>query len=197
MPKVSEAYTDARRTEIVAAASRCFAEHGFRATQMRDVAKQAGLSTGALYRYFASKEELSRAVVDWIHQNEADLRGQVLGEGTAIEQLERLPARFVQLADASEEQIRLNFRDYGEAATIPFLETAIRNVVVATTDDLEELVREAQAAGDVIADLDPKMTAAALATLIVSVRFARLFGGAFDGAAFTKTLQAMIGGLRP
>jgi AcrR family transcriptional regulator len=197
MPKVTETHTNARRTSIIEAAAQCFAESGFRATQMRDVAKQAGLSTGALYRYFASKEELSQAVVDWLKEQDAAVRAGVLdGEGSALDRLERLPAQLVQLAEASEEQIRRNFRDYGEAATIPFLETAIRDVVVDTIDDLEALIREARDAGDIDPGLDPRMTASALGTLIVSVRFARLFGGTFDGEEFTKTLQAMIAGLR-
>jgi AcrR family transcriptional regulator len=47
----------------VAAALACFAEKGFNATLLDDVAARAGIAKGTLYRYFESKEELFRAVV--------------------------------------------------------------------------------------------------------------------------------------
>ena len=46
------------RSQIVAAAADVFTRDGYVATSMADIAEQAGLSMGGLYRYFASKEEL-------------------------------------------------------------------------------------------------------------------------------------------
>ena len=53
----------ARPAEIVAAALELFAERGFAATKLDDVAARAGVSKGTLYLYFESKEELFKAVV--------------------------------------------------------------------------------------------------------------------------------------
>jgi AcrR family transcriptional regulator len=53
----------ARPEELVAAALALFAEQGFAATRMRDVAKRAGVSKGTAYLYFQSKEDLLRAAV--------------------------------------------------------------------------------------------------------------------------------------
>lgn len=58
MPRLTEENREARRTEIVAAARRCFSRDGFHQTSMPDVAAEAGVSTGAPYRYFSSKEEI-------------------------------------------------------------------------------------------------------------------------------------------
>jgi AcrR family transcriptional regulator len=52
-----------RPAEIAAAALRLFAEQGFAATKLEDVAREAGISKGTLYLYFTTKEELFRAVV--------------------------------------------------------------------------------------------------------------------------------------
>lgn len=46
------------RQRVLEAALALFAERGFEETTMRDVARRAGLATGAAYYYFASKEEL-------------------------------------------------------------------------------------------------------------------------------------------
>ncbi len=54
---------EARPEEILEAALELFAEKGFTATRMQDVAKQAGISKGTLYNYFESKEAIFRNLV--------------------------------------------------------------------------------------------------------------------------------------
>ena len=58
MPRISAERREAKKADIVAAARRCFARDGFHQTSMPDIAAEAGVSTGAPYRYFASKEEI-------------------------------------------------------------------------------------------------------------------------------------------
>ncbi|MGH7043066.1 MAG: TetR/AcrR family transcriptional regulator [Acetobacteraceae bacterium] len=54
---------DARPGEILTAALALFAERGFAATRLEDVARRAGISKGTIYLYFPTKEDLFRAVV--------------------------------------------------------------------------------------------------------------------------------------
>ena len=54
---------DARPGELLAAALDLFVEKGFAATRAEEVARRAGVSKGTLFLYFASKEELFKAVV--------------------------------------------------------------------------------------------------------------------------------------
>jgi AcrR family transcriptional regulator len=54
---------EARPQEIVRAALHLFAERGYAATRLDDVAVEAGISKGTLYLYFENKEALFRAVV--------------------------------------------------------------------------------------------------------------------------------------
>lgn len=54
---------DARPGELLDAALGLFVEKGFAATRAEEVAKLAGVSKGTLFLYFASKEELFKAVV--------------------------------------------------------------------------------------------------------------------------------------
>jgi AcrR family transcriptional regulator len=55
---------DARREQILAAATRAFARSGFAATNLDHVAAEADISRVILYRHFASKADLYRAVLD-------------------------------------------------------------------------------------------------------------------------------------
>lgn len=52
-----------RPKEIIAAALTVFSEHGFARARLDDIAKAAGVSKGALYLYFETKQDLFRAVV--------------------------------------------------------------------------------------------------------------------------------------
>ena len=56
----------ARRAEIVVAAQKCFAEKGLHGASVADIAREAGLSVGQLYRIFASKEAIIEAIVSEI-----------------------------------------------------------------------------------------------------------------------------------
>ena len=55
-----------RRAEIVTAARYCVVRHGFHATSMAEIATQAQMSVGQIYRYFANKEAIVHAIVERI-----------------------------------------------------------------------------------------------------------------------------------
>ena len=62
MPKLKPEVQQARRERILDAAEQCFARAGFHRTTMHDICKEAGVSPGALYVYFDSKEALVNAL---------------------------------------------------------------------------------------------------------------------------------------
>lgn len=63
MPKISDARRAERRQQILDAARRCFHGQGLHATSMNDIIRESGLSAGAVYGYFSSKDELILATV--------------------------------------------------------------------------------------------------------------------------------------
>jgi AcrR family transcriptional regulator len=58
-----QALADARREHILSAARAVFIELGLEAVSMREIAKRAGYTAGAIYSYFASKEEIYGALL--------------------------------------------------------------------------------------------------------------------------------------
>jgi AcrR family transcriptional regulator len=62
-PKFKRRKAD-RPDEIIAAAFEIFAEKGFAAARLDDIAARAGVSKGAVYLYFATKEDIFRAVIE-------------------------------------------------------------------------------------------------------------------------------------
>jgi AcrR family transcriptional regulator len=77
------------RERILEAALELFAERGYGATTMRDVAREAGASLGLAYRYFASKEEFALALyMRLAEESEEWVWGGLVG-GTVAERFER------------------------------------------------------------------------------------------------------------
>lgn len=58
MPKLKKEYLDSRKKEIIGAAWMSFREKGYEKTTIREIANRMGASTGIIYNYFKSKEEI-------------------------------------------------------------------------------------------------------------------------------------------
>ncbi|MDU0200441.1 TetR/AcrR family transcriptional regulator [Paenibacillus sp. MAH-36] len=63
-PKVTQAYKEEKKAVILEGALHCFTEKGFQATTMDDIVRHLGISKGAIYSYFASKEEMYIQMAD-------------------------------------------------------------------------------------------------------------------------------------
>ena len=87
MPKISEERRTERREQILAAARGCFAEHGYEGATVARLEEATGLSRGAIFNYFSSKEELfvelavedARRISDlWVNEGLAAVVQEVL-----------------------------------------------------------------------------------------------------------------------
>lgn len=101
-PKPRSRRKEARPGEIVAAALASFAERGYAATKLEQVAAAAGISKGTIYLYFPTKEDLFRAVVRQavlpnVEAAEADLASYT---GPSADLLRMMAARFLRLLDS-------------------------------------------------------------------------------------------------
>src|SRR5438445_2688875 len=88
---------DARPVEILEAALACFAERGFAATRLEDVAARAGVTKGTLYLYFPGKEELFKAVVRAALIPNLERLEEAAGDAPVAEVLGRLVAVFAEV----------------------------------------------------------------------------------------------------
>ncbi|MEA5075860.1 MAG: helix-turn-helix domain-containing protein [Coriobacteriia bacterium] len=85
------------RAAIMDAALSCFAQNGYDATRIRDIAQEAGVSEGALYRHFPSKEDMASE----LHLQAMSLFGEELIAAARgdepTESLRRMAARVLAL----------------------------------------------------------------------------------------------------
>lgn len=93
---------EARPKDICAAALETFAEKGFAGARIEEIARKAGLSKGAVYLYFPTKEDLFRAVVrDAVSPNLDLVRQTVMATDLPFADLVRtLLPRFAEIVTA-------------------------------------------------------------------------------------------------
>src|SRR6201985_2432154 len=90
MPKTSQDQREPRQHQILDAALACFAENGFHQTGMADIVARSGLSHGAVYLYFQSKDDLIDALAVDRHRQEAMLNAAAAHADDPIEGLRAL-----------------------------------------------------------------------------------------------------------
>lgn len=113
-----------RRGQIVAAARHCVVRHGFHMASMAQIAKQAQMSVGQLYRYFPSKETLIHAIVECIVNRRL---AWLAGGGMHAELPAALALRKLDdsLADADDRALWLEVT--AEATRNPAVAAIVRN----------------------------------------------------------------------
>lgn len=80
MPKVLPGYKQEAKRRIVEGAMKTFFRMGYQKTKMTDIGKDLGVSKGAIYQYFKSKEELFFVVVDHLISQRRKQVMKFLGE---------------------------------------------------------------------------------------------------------------------
>ena len=142
---------DARPGEIVAAALAVFAEKGFAAARLDDIAARAGVSKGALYLYFETKQDLFAAVVrDAVSPNLAAVEALASATDMPFVQVARLLlGRAAEMMIASPvgpvaKMVIAESRNFPDLARVWHDEVVARMLGVLTG-----LIERAQAKGEV------------------------------------------------
>lgn len=140
-----------RPREICAAALQVFAEKGFAAAKLDEIAKRAGVSKGTLYLYFKDKEQLFRAVIrDTVVPNVENMRADLIQTGIPFDQLIRFFfAQFAMIAShvpigAVAKMVVSESRNFPELAKVWHDEVVSKALGTVTA-----LIEMAQAKGEV------------------------------------------------
>ena len=102
------------RERIHAVGLELFDARGYTGTSVRDLAERCGLTSGALYNHYASKDDLLFAIVDRVHDLADEvLSGALLGAGAGADaQLEALASAFTGFHIGRPAATRVANRDY-------------------------------------------------------------------------------------
>ncbi len=160
-----------RREQLIAAAARVIARSGYDAATVRDVAREAGVSTGVIAYYFEGKDDLFAHV---LRSASRAFRARLeSSQDSAKTPRERLLAMAEAATPADEEAVRAHalwIDFWARAARDPALAGLTVRLYDGWRSEIAEAVREGQRAGAFRPDADP-------------AAFARGYAAATDGLA--------------
>jgi AcrR family transcriptional regulator len=170
----------ARPAEILSAALASFAERGFAATRLDEVATRAGVTKGTLYLYFDSKEELFKAVVrqelvPGLERAEAMVAGSAAPSLDLLEQLVRTFARIIASPLGAIPKLVLT-----EAGNFPDLARFYRDAVV---DRGRALLRKVIERGVAAGELRPVDIENTVMCIVAPMLLAALWRHSFERQA--------------
>lgn len=140
------------RADVLRAAVELFIEQGYDATSVADVARRLGLAKSALYHHFDSKEELLAIALDTaLGGLESVLAEPGAKEGPAIDRLRHVVRGAVEILADNLPEVTLLLRVRGNSST----EIAALERRRVFDQRVTEIVTDAQAQGDIRADIAP------------------------------------------
>ncbi|RDI54171.1 TetR/AcrR family transcriptional regulator [Nocardia mexicana] len=198
MPRVSEEHLERRRQQILDAAQQCFARKGFHATSMQDVFAESGMSAGAVYRYFKSKDELIAALAA---DATALLRGVMEGvihddplpEPVAV--VRALTEEIARLAEAGG-RVRLAPHAWALALTDDTVNGYVRTAMGMLRERWREYADRMRDAGWLPADADTGAVAQVLLGVLPGFVLQHLILGDVTPASMAHGVELLLPGYR-
>jgi AcrR family transcriptional regulator len=147
-----------RRAHLVVLAGELFAQKGYRATTVREIADAAGILSGSLYHHFDSKESIGDEILSsFINEVLADYRGAVASAGSpraVIEQIVRSTSRTLARHRAALAMLQNDWSYFAAQPRFAYLPRALREIERIWVTQLEA----GKESGLFRADLDSKLT---------------------------------------
>jgi AcrR family transcriptional regulator len=195
MPRVSEAHLAARRQQILDAARTCFLRNGFHASSMQDVIAEAGLSVGAVYRYFKSKNDIVEAIAEQYASQVSDLLATLIADPDRS--LVDAVQGAVGVIDANigpDGPMRLAVQVWAEALRDARVGQIAEHVYSRLRGNFVTVARRAVETGELPAGTDPEATGAALFSLVLGYGLQKMLTGRPDHDTYVAGLRALLGG---
>jgi AcrR family transcriptional regulator len=83
--------TSVRQEQIIEAAQKLILKHGSEHVTIRRIAKEVGISEGAIYRHFKSKSDIFSLLLDNVGENLlSDIESSIIPEGTVVDSLDNI-----------------------------------------------------------------------------------------------------------
>ena len=155
------------RDQILTAAIRQFAKHGFDATSIQAVADEVGIRKQSLLYHFPSKDELRSAVHQKMLDHWAEALPRLLAAATSgDEQFDALMSELIAFFAADPDRARLVVREVLDRPDEVGL--LIKQRVRPWVDKVCDYIRKGQARGAIFPDVDPEAYVVQVINLVIA-----------------------------
>lgn len=178
------------RARILSAAEECFAQHGYEAAGVAEICERAGVSKGAFYHHFASKQDLFMALLgNWLDGLDAGLRAVRSQTATVPDALREMAGMVGFVLSSAGERLPMFLEFWTQAARDPEVWAA----TIAPYRRYRAFFAELVQAGVAEGSLRP-VDAEVVAQVIVSLAVGTILQGLLDrdGTDWNRSLRQGI-----
>lgn len=176
MPKVLPEYKEEAKKRIVAAGIEVMSEKGYSQTTMDDIAAHLGVSKGALYLYFKSKEDLIIESAKNMQLHLSQLRGMQMAGSPTRDPLDVWIEILDNLMPFDPKTNRLYFELVAIVERNPEINEISAKNLVEEIEMIEHEIASQQQKGLVRTDADPRTIAVALISIFNGLRLMNILG---------------------
>jgi TetR/AcrR family transcriptional regulator len=148
---------DERKDRIIQAAARAFARTGFRGTRTRDIAREAGVSEGLVFKYFPDKKSLQKAILEYRLRQSGPLVSEDVAALAPREALRTIAAAILRRTSQDPDFMRILFFSALEGE--PLAEMLYRKRHTRGIGALTKLFRSWASSGKIDRGTDAKFAA--------------------------------------
>jgi AcrR family transcriptional regulator len=175
-----------RKEEILAEATRLFAERGYEGTSMGDLAERVGLRKASLFHHFESKDVLYATVLSQLFEDvHSAILSALAADGSFVDRVDALSDAITTLLAARPHAARLLIReamDWG-----PVMRDQLAGAIQVVLNTSVEFARAGQREGVIAADVDPQQFVISLIGIyFMPFLLDRLVGGLVGASPFEE-----------
>lgn len=194
MPRVSEAHLAARRQQILDAARTCFLRNGFHMTSMQDVIAEGGLSVGAVYRYFKSKNDIVEAIAEQYATQVSDLLVALVADpDRSLVDVMEGAVGVIDVNIGPDGPMRLAVQVWAEALRDDRVGEIAKRVYDRLRSNFVTVARRAAETGELPTDTDPEAAGSALFSLVIGYGLQKMLTGRPGRDAYARGLRSVLG----
>lgn len=160
-----------KRARVIDAATKEFAKKGYHDASVSSIAEKAGISVGAIYKYFENKQDLFLTIIDEsIVRIENLLLGLVKTDEDVMIKVEKILREIISVS--RENGVLINL--YNSMTSINDKKLAgqfATEMEKVTAEIYIQAIVEGQASGEIRKDIDPKVAAFLIDDLFMSLQF--------------------------
>lgn len=160
-----------KRARVIDAATKEFAKKGYHGASVSNIAARAGISVGAIYKYFENKQDLFLTIIDEsIIRIENLLLGLLKTDEDVMIKVEKILREIISAS--REDGVLINL--YNSMTSINDKKLAAQfatEMEQVTAEIYVQAITEGQANGEIRKDIDPKVAAFLIDDLFMSLQF--------------------------
>jgi AcrR family transcriptional regulator len=194
LPKISDLKRKARRQQVLDTALACFSENGFHQTGMAEIVQRSGMSHGAVYGYFQSKDDIIEALADDRHAGEALLNSvskQTEDPIEAIRALVRAYAHYL-IEPEGEPRRRVGVHGWAEALRSERVRARVVEGIDSPRLMITEIIEKAQREGRMSRGFSAKAIARCFVALFQGLLLQVSWGEEIDVDACVAIVDRML-----